>query len=266
MKKLFTCTVTAVFGFSLFAASYTNNTYQKLAKEYTVKAERALDAGEYVLAEDYAEKAKENADLSDEYIRRMLAKESAEKDIAEAKDRIGYVESIDGDKDYPDEYEAATQSLSEAESAYSDEDWEEASKDARDAIAALSGIKDKEIAETETSEASDSEIAENESDEKEETEEVAETETEGDVLPKYYIVRSWKSDKDCFWNISALPAVYNNPYLWKHLYDANKDALPDPKNPNLIEPGMKIEIPSLSGEEREGEYDPNKDYKPYEKR
>ena len=36
---------------SLHSLSYKNNTYQKLADEYTKKAERALDAGEYTLAE-----------------------------------------------------------------------------------------------------------------------------------------------------------------------------------------------------------------------
>ena len=52
MKKILACTVASVLGLSVFAASYTNNTYQKLAKEYTQKAERALDAGEYVLDEE----------------------------------------------------------------------------------------------------------------------------------------------------------------------------------------------------------------------
>ena len=39
---------------SAFAVSYKNNTYQKLANEYTKKAEAALDAGEYALSEEYA--------------------------------------------------------------------------------------------------------------------------------------------------------------------------------------------------------------------
>ena len=53
-----------------FSVSYKNNTYQKLADEYTRKAERALDAGEYVLAEEYAAKAEENARLSEEFVKK----------------------------------------------------------------------------------------------------------------------------------------------------------------------------------------------------
>jgi len=34
------------------------------------------------------------------------------------------------------------------------------------------------------------------------------------------------------------------------------------KNPNLIEPGQVFTIPSLQGEVREGEYDPEKTYTP----
>lgn len=54
----------------IFAASYKNNTYQKLADEYTRKAQNALDAGEYVLAEEYAAKAEENARLSEEFVKK----------------------------------------------------------------------------------------------------------------------------------------------------------------------------------------------------
>ena len=46
---------------TVFSVSYTNNTYQKLAEEYTVKAQKALDAGYYELAEEYAAEAKKNA-------------------------------------------------------------------------------------------------------------------------------------------------------------------------------------------------------------
>ena len=34
----------------------------------------------------------------------------------------------------------------------------------------------------------------------------------------------------------------------------------DSSNPDVIHPGMKIEIPSISGEIREGVYDPNAQY------
>ena len=230
MKRTLAFFAAAVMTVSAFAASYTNNTYQKLAKEYTVKAEKALDAGEYVLAEEYAAKAKENADLSDAYIAHMLAKENAEKDMALAKNRIAYVESIHGKENFPIAYEAATKAFAQAEDAYGREDWDNASSYAKQVLDPLAEVY------------------------------------EITPLPKYYVVRPWATDRDCFWNISGRTYVYNNPYLWENLYEANKSALPKPNDPNLILPGMKMEIPSLSGEYRDGVYSPDKEYEPYKGR
>ena len=46
MKKLITVLMAVILAASVFAASYKNNTYQKLADEYTKKAEKAMDAGD----------------------------------------------------------------------------------------------------------------------------------------------------------------------------------------------------------------------------
>jgi hypothetical protein len=43
-----------------------------------------------------------------------------------------------------------------------------------------------------------------------------------------------------------------NPFLWGELYKANKRSLKRPSDPNLLMPGMVVEIPSLKGEYREG--------------
>ena len=48
-------------------------------------------------------------------------------------------------------------------------------------------------------------------------------------------------------------------------YQANKAAMPKPEDPNLIHPGMKMKIPSLTGEYRKGTYDPKKEYEAYGK-
>lgn len=228
MKKLIACIFAAVTTAAVFAASYTNNTYQKLAREYTIKADKALDAGEYVLAEEYAAKAKENADLSDQYISHMLARKNAEKNLNLAKNRLAYVEGIHGKENYPVAYDAASKAMTQAEDAFAKEDWDNANASALQVIDILAEVK------------------------------------EITPLPKYYVVRPWATDKDCFWNISGRPYVYNNPYLWENLYEANKDALPKKNDPNLILPGMKMEIPSLSGEYREGTYNPKTEYPSYE--
>jgi nucleoid-associated protein YgaU len=65
---------------------------------------------------------------------------------------------------------------------------------------------------------------------------------------KYYLTRPG----DSFTNIAARPAVYNDQYQWERLYNANRARLPNPNNPHLMYPGMVIEIPSISGEARDG--------------
>lgn len=227
MKKLVTVILTLVSASMLFAASYRNNTYQKLANEYTRKAQNALDAGDYVLAEDYAAKAEENAALSEAYIKKMLAKSEADSAMRQASKRLDYAKSIGADRNFQMAYSAAQKSYASAEDAYKTEDYATAVAYANQVMEALADIK------------------------------------EITPLPQYYIVRPWAETKDCYWNISGRPYVYNNPLLWENLYQANKSNMPKPGDPNLIMPGMKMEIPSLTGEYREGVYSPSKKYDGY---
>ena len=81
------------------------------------------------------------------------------------------------------------------------------------------------------------------------------------ALPATYTVRPWSVSKDCFWNIAGFPWVYGNPHQWRLLYNANKSKLPNPNNPNVIEPGTVLDIPSIKGELREGAWESGKTYK-----
>jgi nucleoid-associated protein YgaU len=72
------------------------------------------------------------------------------------------------------------------------------------------------------------------------------------ALPAQYTVRTWAAARDCFWNIAGMPTVYNDPYQWRVLYNANRAKLPQPSNPDLIHPGTVLDIPSIRGEAREG--------------
>lgn len=78
----------------------------------------------------------------------------------------------------------------------------------------------------------------------------------GKVLPEYYTVRLIPDRRDCFWRIAEYDFVYGDPWKWRILYEANKHLIPDPNNPDLIEPGLKFKIPSLAGEKRSGEWQP----------
>lgn len=229
MKKIISILAFALLAGSIFAASYSykDNTYQKLADEYTKKAEDALDAGEYDLSVEYAIKAEENAALSKAFIESMLARQNAEEQLALAEKKLNWAKSILADKNFPMAYSTSEQAYNNAKDAYDREDYVSAENYARQAIAALEGVR------------------------------------EVTPLPQFYVVRPWAETKDCYWNISGRKYVYNNPLLWENLYQKNKDKMPKPNDPNLILPGMKMEIPSLTGEYREGTYNPNKDYEAY---
>lgn len=72
------------------------------------------------------------------------------------------------------------------------------------------------------------------------------------VLPAFYTVRLIPEARDCFWRIAEYPFIYGDPWKWKILYEANKDKIPQPGNPDLIEPGIVLTIPSIAGEVRSG--------------
>jgi nucleoid-associated protein YgaU len=90
------------------------------------------------------------------------------------------------------------------------------------------------------------------------------TETSGGPapLPATYTVRPWSVSKDCFWNIAGFPWVYGNPRQWRLLYNANKSKLPNPNNPDILEPGIVLDIPSIKGEARQGAWESGKTYEP----
>lgn len=227
MKKLFTSVLLFSVIMSVFAISYTNNTYQKLANEYAKKAEMALDAGHYEESVEYSKLAEENAILSREYTEMMLARKDAEDNIKLAKNKLAWAEKVDAPNIFPMAYSAGKENIENADASFGDEDYPKASDFAKQALAALDGI------------------------------------VETTPLPEFYIVRPWAETKDCYWNISGRHYVYNNPLLWENLYQANKDKMPKPEDPNLIHPGMKMKIPSITGEYRKGTYDSKKEYNAY---
>ncbi|MBQ0052036.1 MAG: hypothetical protein KBT11_08235 [Treponema sp.] len=227
MKKFITLAMALLSASVIFAVSYKNNTYQKLADEYTKKAEAALDAGEYALSEEYAKKAEENAALSQAFVKKMLAKSSADEVMKQATKKLDYAKSINAERNFPMAYSSAQKSFASAQEAYNAEDYVTAATYANQVLEALADIR------------------------------------EITPLPEFYVVRPWADTKDCYWNISGRHYVYDNPLLWENLYQANKQNMPKPNDPNLIMPGMKMKIPSITGEYREGVYNPAKKYDGY---
>ena len=229
MKKSILCIflLTTLFS-SVFSASYMDNEFQKLANEYNRKAEIAFDEGGYDLAVEYSMLAAENSELSKAYVNTMIAKADATKQIKYAQNQLAWAEKVHGDIYYPMTYTAGKAALEAALLAFEKEDYASAKIFATEARNYLAEIK------------------------------------EVTPLPQYYVVKPWAETKDCYWNISGRPYVYNNPTLWENLYQANKDQMKDPSDPDLIYPGMKMEIPSITGEYREGVYDSKKSYDAYD--
>lgn len=93
-----------------------------------------------------------------------------------------------------------------------------------------------------------------------------EVNTEGKVtvLPQYYVVVRRVPLTDALWRIAGYSYIYNNPIEWYRIYEANRNVLRDPNNPDLILPGQRLIIPSLNGEERSGEYNPDLEYLTYD--
>jgi len=84
-------------------------------------------------------------------------------------------------------------------------------------------------------------------------------------LPSMYTVKSNETLSDSLWRIAARDFVYADGKKWIVLYEANRNNLVKPGNPDLILPGQVIRIPSLWGEYREGAWDPLKTYIPFGK-
>lgn len=80
------------------------------------------------------------------------------------------------------------------------------------------------------------------------------------ILPKEYTVVRRVPLTDALWRIANMSFIYNDPYQWRLIYNANRNILVDPDNPDLILPGQVLTIPSFRGEKREGLYDTNKEY------
>ena len=249
MNKLLVIVAIFLVPFIVAAASYADNQYQKLAEAYAVRAQDAFDSGEYDLAVEYTAKAEENAELSKQYVEMMLLRSDADTQIRVARNRLVWARSIKADENFPEMYNESMALVEQAQVAFSAEQYEEAKRLALQSMDALAGLQEMD-------------------DERKrlESEALAAASASAGTYPEYYIIHDWNKTKDCFWNIAAKPFVYNDPYKWEILYNANKGVLVNASNPDVIQPEITIRIPSIAGEVRQGTYDPEVTYSVFEKK
>jgi nucleoid-associated protein YgaU len=141
---------------------------------------------------------------------------SANEAIAAAQARLDQVKRANAHVKYAEIYGKAEAAFAEALDHRSKEEWDPAKESALAVLAILSEIPNVP------------------------------------VLAAQYRVKTWSGFKDCLWNIAAKKEIYGDPWKWTVIYNANKDKLPKPGDPNLVEPGTLLDIPSIKGEIRAG--------------
>jgi hypothetical protein len=199
----------------------TNNEYFMESQRLLKLSEEAFNQIDYDASYRYAMEAIYFAVLSDVHVA-----------ILTAKHRIDWAESSGASKQYSAEFNDAQRWYNISLGARNDEEWEKSIDAAHRVVELLANIHAPGIYLTGGT----------------------------SPLPATYIVREWLTTGDCLWNIAARSWVYDDPFKWRILYDANKSKLPNPDNPDLIKPGMVLDIPSIMGEIREGEWDIGKTY------
>ncbi|MDR2343265.1 MAG: LysM peptidoglycan-binding domain-containing protein [Spirochaetaceae bacterium] len=196
-------------------------------------ANLAIEAGEYEQSEEYSAEAVRNAGLSDQYIAEQLRRQRALKAVSDARSRISWAKAAEAPKYYPAEYEKAEAYFEAALTAQTGEDWDAALENSLLVAEALAGV-----AAPPAEDFNLEDMPKN---------------------PAKYTVRPWDKFGDCFWNIAHW--FYNDYYKWPVIYEANREKLPDPDNPDLVEVGTIIDIPPVNSETRIGMWDSGRPYK-----
>jgi len=213
-----------------------NNRYYLESIRLTKLAQNAYAEGDYDTSNEYAAEAVRYAQLSDEYVEEQLKIKETNDTIAAARERLDWADSTGAAETNPAEYAEAQGFFAASIAARSAEEWDVAIEAANNVINILA------YAEAPDAKASDGNTP------------------DGNALPATYTVRTWALSRDCLWNIAGRPWAYGDPFKWKLIYDANKSKMPETGNPDLIHPGMVLDIPSIKGEARQGMWEADKTY------
>jgi len=202
--------------YSEFVRGLLNNRYMLENRRLIGLAEGAYAEARYDDAVNYALEADKYALLSDEYVRLQTKIRDADDAIAAARDALDRAGKTGARAKYAAVYEKAGSTFKEALDFRSKEEWDPAKESALAVVAILAEIPG------------------------------------APVLAAQYRVKTWKLDKDCLWNIAAKKEIYGDPWKWRLIYNANRNKLPKPGNPHIVEPGTLLDIPSIAGEYRAG--------------
>ncbi len=152
-----------------------------------------------------------------------------------ARTRLDRAEELGIAEEFPDIQQQALDSFASGNDAFDSEQWEQARDNFRSVLNLIDANMLAELQERQRARAAADQEA---------------------VLPEFYIVRRIPERRDSFWRIAEYEFIYNNPCEWQRIFEANRDLLQDPDNPDLIQPGMRFRIPPLDGETRSGTWNP----------
>jgi len=200
--------------YSEYVRAFLNNEFlQENLRLIGVAVER-YDGGYYDDAIVLALEAMRYAQLSDEYVAMQMRIRAANEAISAAEFRLEWARRAGAPTRYAELYESAEGAFASALDDREIEEWDSARAHALRVVEILAGI--------------------------------------APTLPAQFLVRTWAGTRDCLWNIAALPEVFGDATRWPLLYQANRGRMPRPGDPDLILPGMILDIPSIAGEIRYG--------------
>ena len=142
MRKICFLSLFVIFSPVMFAESFTQNEHLLAAQDFLDQSIIAFDKAQYNEALDFITKVGQELDASDRYIHDKIIKIAASKSITQAKERLKWAESIDGPKNFPLSYEAATEAITVAETSFAEEDYDTADAKAKEAIDLVGTMKE----------------------------------------------------------------------------------------------------------------------------
>jgi nucleoid-associated protein YgaU len=223
-------------------AAVRNNKYFIESVRLTNLASESFEAGDYDASAQYAGEALEYAQRSDDYVALQLKIRDVDDSIAAARSRLEWAASADAETRFPQEYRRAREAFEEARTLRKAENWDGAIDAAHRVINALAFVTEEDL-----------------------NPQPEQPRRDLNALPAQYTVRPWALSRDCLWNIAGRPWAYGDPAKWRILYNANRARMPQPDNPDLIHPGMILDIPSIKGEIRQGLWEQDRTYTPLDK-
>lgn len=206
-----------------WSQSLEDNEYFQKMLELRRQSEQSFEEGDYAEAKRLAVEAQSYSEQSKRWIESQLAAYRARSALTRLKDRLAQVSKWNAQTNFPDEYSEGTALYNQSFGEFHDDGKYVASlATSNKALGILSVI------------------------------EYIPVKSE---LPAYYIVRLLPGNTDCLWNIAGYDFIYDDPWSWRTIYNANKNIMPERDNPDLIHPGMILSIPPLDGELRSGTWE-----------